>query len=58
MRIATEAEKGYKHVLRQISKLIDKIKNETGIDPEHIGIGTPGTLDPHTGLLINSNSTK
>jgi fructokinase len=57
MRTATEAEKGYNHVLCQISKLIDIIKKETGFYPEHIGIGTPGTIDPHTGLLINSNST-
>jgi fructokinase len=56
-RIVTEAEKGYDHILRQISKLIEIIKNDTGIHPERIGIGTPGTLDPQTGLLINSNST-
>lgn len=56
-RIATEAEKGYGHILRQISRLIENIKKDTGLHPENIGIGTPGTLDPHTGLLINSNST-
>ena len=57
LRIATEAEKGYDHILSQIKKLVAKMENETGKLPETIGIGTPGSLDPHTGLLKNSNST-
>jgi fructokinase len=57
-RLPTEADKGYKHVLRQIRKLVDRMEAEVGYRPEKIGIGTPGTMDPHTGLFKNSNSTE
>lgn len=57
MRIPTEADGGYKHVLNRISTLISMMTDETGTVPETIGIGTPGSLDPQTQLLKNSNST-
>lgn len=56
-RIPTEGEKGYKHVLTRINELVTLMSDEVGHDPHTIGIGTPGTLDPHTRLLKNSNST-
>lgn len=55
-RIATEAEKGYEHVLHRIQSLIDSLAQGVGERPKIIGIGTPGAIDPSTGLLKNSNS--
>lgn len=55
-RIATEAQQGYDHVISRIGLLIDELKKEVGSPPTHIGMGTPGAIDPPTGLLKNSNS--
>lgn len=54
-RIDTEAQYGYDHVVGQIKKLIDLLKAETGLQPDKIGFCTPGTLDPGTGTMKNSN---
>ena len=56
-RISTEASKGYRHILQQIGRLVEIMAAEVGLRPAHIGIGTPGALDPTTGLLKNSNTT-
>ena len=56
LRIPTEAEKGYEHILLQIRGLIGLLSNQTGEYPSVLGIGTPGTTDPLTGLLKNSNT--
>lgn len=56
-RIPTEQKHGYEHILNQIKKLIGLMSKEAGVTPEKIGIGTPGTLDPKTQKLKNSNTT-
>ncbi|QDK79016.1 ROK family protein [Spirosoma sp. KCTC 42546] len=56
-RIDTEAHYGYEHIVNQIGKLIQLLKAETGLQPEKIGFCTPGTLDPATGTMKNSNMT-
>ena len=56
-RIATEAAGGYDHILQQIERLVDRLAAEVGMRPDHLGIGTPGALDPTTELLKNSNTT-
>ncbi len=56
-RIPTEQKLGYTHILNQIGKLIGLMTEEAGVKPDKIGIGTPGTLDPKTQLLKNSNTT-
>ena len=56
MRLSTEQEKGYSHILRQIYKLIETMIAEVGVKPSKIGIGTPGTLDPMSQKLKNSNT--
>lgn len=56
-RIDTEAHKGYDHIITQIIKLIDLLKAETGYQPERVGFGTPGTLDPATQTMKNCNTT-
>ncbi|MEN7551442.1 ROK family protein [Rapidithrix thailandica] len=57
LRIPTEQEKGYYHIIHQIEKLIDRMVVETGLMPSKIGIGTPGLLDPETQTIKNSNTT-
>lgn len=56
MRLPTEQEKGYRHILLQINKLVETMIAEVGVRPKKIGIGTPGTLDPKTQTLKNSNT--
>ncbi len=56
-RIDTEAVNGYEHILHRIKLLIDQMSEQTGLTPQTIGIGTPGAIDPPTGLLKNSNTT-
>lgn len=55
-RIATEREGGYNHIVSRIALLVDEMKEATGLTPEHIGVGTPGTIDPPTGLMKNANT--
>ena len=55
-RMPSEVEKGYDHILKRISELIEILKGKTGLNPDAIGMGTPGSIDPSTGLLKNSNS--
>ncbi len=55
-RVPTEAHMGISHIVGQIRKVINILSEEVGEQPTQIGIGTPGTIDPHTGLLKNSNT--
>lgn len=57
LRVPTEGHKGYKHVIEQIAKLVEVLTAETGLKPGHIGIGTPGVLDPITKKMKNCNLT-
>ncbi|MEM9833136.1 MAG: ROK family protein [Bacteroidota bacterium] len=56
-RVPTEQQQGYEHIISQISKLINQMSAETGLKPERVGFGTPGTLDPILQTLKNSNTT-
>ena len=55
-RINTEEEKGYSQVINNIKSLVNHIENKINHKFKRLGIGTPGTIDPETGLLKNSNS--
>lgn len=55
-RIDTEGDGGYAHVLNRIQSLVDQLILMTGDRPTSIGFGTPGTIDPTTGMLKNSNT--
>ena len=57
LRVPTEQEHGYEHIINQIKKIVDLLAAETGQTPTTIGIGTPGTLDPITKTMKNSNTT-
>ena len=56
-RADTEKERGRNHILANIKGLLDATVKELGHRPDRIGIATPGTSDPVTGLLKNSNTT-
>ncbi len=57
LRVPTEKEKGYDHIINQIALLVDNMRQETGLEPTKIGFGTPGAIDPPTQQLKNSNTT-
>jgi predicted NBD/HSP70 family sugar kinase len=57
LRIPTEAQKGYDHIVGQVKTLVEMLEAESGLHPESLGIGHPGTLDPITGFIKNANTT-
>ena len=57
IRIPTEADKGYRHIVAQIAELVQTMSAETATTPTRIGIGTPGVLDPQQSTMKNSNTT-
>jgi fructokinase len=58
LRIPTEGAKGYAHVVAQIGRLVEQLEEKAGERrPAVIGIGTPGAVEPSTGLIKNSNTT-
>lgn len=58
LRLPTEAHLGYDHIVGQIVRLVEEMEKATGESrPAAIGIGTPGTADPFTGLMKNCNTT-
>jgi fructokinase len=57
-RLETGAEHGYANILKQINKLVELMKQETGLIPQQIGFGTPGVLDPLLQTMKNCNSTE
>lgn len=55
-RIATEADKGYNHILSRIRTLVDEIAAELGESPLQIGFSTPGVLEPESQKMKNCNT--
>ncbi|PSR15423.1 MAG: sugar kinase [Bacteroidetes bacterium] len=56
-RLPTEQEHGYEHIVQQIRAVLHLVSKDIGTTPTCLGIGTPGAIDPPTGLLKNSNTT-
>ncbi len=56
IRIPTERDKGYNHILNNIKKLLGLLEEDSGLKPNSIGMGTPGIIDPQSGLMKNSNT--
>lgn len=56
-RIPTKPHEGYETLLSNISNLVAETSAEIGTSPQLIGIGTPGSVDPSTGRIRNSNTT-
>ncbi len=58
MRIPTESDHGYNHILSRIDLLLSMMSAETGLSkPKKLGIGTPGVLRPSTQTMKNCNTT-
>jgi len=57
LRLPTESAKGYRHIISQLQKLTGMLEQESGFKANGLGICTPGTMDPKTGLHKNSNTT-
>ncbi|MEM1137532.1 MAG: ROK family protein [Bacteroidota bacterium] len=57
IRIPTEKEKGYQHIINQIKELTLQLEEASGEQIKHLGIGTPGAIDPTSQLMKNSNTT-
>lgn len=57
LRVPTESQHGYDHILGQIEKVVLQLEQTSGIKrPGHLGIGTPGATEPSTGVIKNSNT--
>lgn len=56
IRVDTERDRGYEHILSQVARVVRELAAQTGLRPEIVGIGHPGTTVPRTGLLKNSNT--
>jgi fructokinase len=56
MRISTEADRGYEHILGRVNHLVELLTAEVGEKPCCIGIGTPGALDLPGDLMKNCNT--
>lgn len=57
LRIPTEADQGYDKIVGNIVSLIQNISNANNLSFNHVGIATPGTLDPETNTMKNCNTT-
>lgn len=55
-RIATKQQEGYQAILQRIGNLYREMVSLCNSKPTTLGIGTPGTLSPVTGLLRNANT--
>jgi fructokinase len=55
-RIATEADHGADHILGRVATLYGRMCAAFSDSGHSLGIGTPGSLSPQTGLLRNSNT--
>ncbi|ABB24969.1 ROK family protein [Pelodictyon luteolum] len=57
MRIPTEADRGYEHILLCVRELLDRVSGRLGLPvPDLIGIGTPGRYDEGSRAMKNSNT--
>lgn len=57
LRLPTESHLGYKHIVNQLLNLKFQLEVASGFNANALGIGTPGTYDPQTGIHKNSNTT-
>lgn len=56
-RVPTGATQGYAHILGQVAQLVQHLEDAAGYRAAAVGIGTPGTTVPKTGLMKNCNAT-
>lgn len=56
LRVPTPAN-SYTATVEAVAALVERLEITTGERSPSIGVGTPGALDPRTGLIHNANST-
>jgi len=56
IRVPTESQKGYQHIIRQFKVLIEKMEAIAGYRPQAMGIATPGTYIPQKKVMKNCNT--
>jgi fructokinase len=56
LRVATERERGYDHILERVAEVVDALRPHVP-GCRAVGIGTPGSLSRRDGTLKNSNTT-
>lgn len=47
----------YPKTIKEISDIISRLETDAGANNSSVGVGIPGSLSPHTGLMQNANST-
>jgi predicted NBD/HSP70 family sugar kinase len=57
LRVPTEANLGYEHILSQFEKLLSQMTVHAGCQPDIIGLASPGTYIPTKGMMKNCNVT-
>ena len=55
-RVPTQAQKGMAHIISQVQRVLEIAAKKLGQPPSAVGIGTPGSTDPKSGLLYGSNT--
>jgi predicted NBD/HSP70 family sugar kinase len=56
-RVPTESDRGYEHIVGRVRLVVERLEAESGRGRSSlIGVGTPGTIEPATGTLKNSNT--
>src|SRR5213592_2885266 len=56
VRVATERERGYDHILDRVAEVVAALRPHAP-EARLVGIGTPGSLSARDGTLKNSNTT-
>lgn len=56
-RVPTGGSQGYAHILGQVAHLVQYMEAAAGYRAAQVGIGTPGTTIPRSGLMKNCNAT-
>lgn len=57
LRIPTDADLGYDHILTQFERLLSQMTFHAGYQPNIIGLAAPGTYIPTKGMMKNCNVT-
>jgi predicted NBD/HSP70 family sugar kinase len=58
LRMPTQSERGYEHIVERLCALVEEMETRSEVlRPAVIGIGTPGAVEPATGLMKNCNTT-
>jgi fructokinase len=56
-RIPTDGHLGYDSIVTRVADLIKSVCAKHDFQPHHVGIGTPGSLDPIVNKMKNCNTT-